>query len=475
MGRLITRLCIVSLLPLILYTTIPILSLGMPVENSTTDSSISQPNITLFRRQYGNANAAGDLYGLGLRVGAYLQVFGMLLSCVRSENRSRAGIFLVSSSVCLSLFFAVTIIVAHYAISPCEAWLILSLTAAYGVPRFCAVNETDKPKAGIATVCCLVSLFWQQILYFWFWTTLCRQLPLLGTANQVWFFGRVDVSGWFRIFMLVATCLDSIMTAASIAPYLNLIAIRFVYWTGAELEDSPLEREAKPSANLWDRTLFWAGKCVDSWRNKYLKYLNFGPYLVSLLFRLFRRCKRILTRRDHDAIIEAGSQKTITAVPDGPGAELQVVADASQILNDPDADLKALEAAQQALASASENLRAKADTLDKRADLLDRELRIWKLFMLFKGFAVLVLTIIGVEKIIEYNSLSATSDLSTPGQIIPFILGIITFIVGASHAIKPNLPTSPTSKTTSPIEWIHLAWEKVRVRRMSKVSIVQKD
>jgi len=474
MARLTTRLWIVSLLPLILYATVPI-SLGMPVENPATDSSISQTNITLFRRQYGNSNAAGDLYGLGLRVGAYLQVFGMLLSCVRSENRSRAGIFLVSSSVCLSLFFALTIIVAHHAISPCEAWLILSLTAAYGVPRFCAVNETDKPKAGIATVCCLVSLLWQQILYFWFWTTLCRQLPLLGTANQVWFFGRVDVSGWFRIFMLVATCLDSIMTAASIAPYLNLIAIRFVYWTGAELEDSPLEREAKPSANLWDRGLFWAGKCVDSWRNKYLKFINFGPYLISLLFGLFRKCKRILTTRDHDAIIEAGSQKNMKAVPDGPRAELQVLADAWQILNDPGADLKTLEAAKQALALEAEDVRARRHALDKTTDLLNRELGIWKLFMLFKGFSVLVLTIIGVEKIIEYNSLSATSDLSMPGQIIPFILGIITFIVGASHALKPNLPTSPTSNTTSPIEWIHLAWQKVRARQMSKVSIIQKD
>jgi len=62
------------------------------------------------------------------------------------------------------------------------------------------------------------------------------------------------------------------------------------------------------------------------------------------------------------------------------------------------------------------------------------------------GFIVLVLTIAGIEKIIEYNSLSPTSDLAQPGQIIPLILGIITFIVGASHAIKPK-PGKPDSSS----------------------------
>jgi len=67
------------------------------------------------------------------------------------------------------------------------------------------------------------------------------------------------------------------------------------------------------------------------------------------------------------------------------------------------------------------------------------------------GFVVLTLTIAGVEKIIGYNSLSPTTDLSQPGQIIPLILGIITFLVGAAQAIKPAFKCSgdaPPETTT---------------------------
>lgn len=53
---------------------------------------------------------------------------------------------------------------------------------------------------------------------------------------------------------------------------------------------------------------------------------------------------------------------------------------------------------------------------------------------------ILVLTIAGVEKIIGYNDLSPQNDLSQPGQLIPFVLGIITVIEGLSSAWKPEPP-----------------------------------
>lgn len=45
---------------------------------------------------------------------------------------------------------------------------------------------------------------------------------------------------------------------------------------------------------------------------------------------------------------------------------------------------------------------------------------------------------IGIEKIIEYNSLAAASDLREADQIIPFTIGIITFVVGISDVAKPR-------------------------------------
>jgi hypothetical protein len=58
------------------------------------------------------------------------------------------------------------------------------------------------------------------------------------------------------------------------------------------------------------------------------------------------------------------------------------------------------------------------------------------------GLVILVLTIAGVEKVIDYNNLAPQNDLSRPGQIIPFVLGIITVIEGAASACIPK-PLGP--------------------------------
>ena len=158
------------------------------------------------RRQNGNPNAAGDLYGIGIRVGAYLQVLGMLLSCFRNHKNSRVGMKLISSAVCVSLLSSMTVLVSNQNISPCEAWLILSLINAYGTPRSAAINHACNEKGGIAMLFAGISVVWQGVFFMWFFVTLVHKLPLLGTNNQVWFFTAVDILGWFRILMLVYSC-----------------------------------------------------------------------------------------------------------------------------------------------------------------------------------------------------------------------------------------------------------------------------
>ena|SRR5438046_2937073 len=158
------------------------------------------------RRQNGNPDAGADLYGLGLRVGAYLQVFGMLLTCLRSHKRSRIGIKLLSASVCVALLSCWTVLVCRQSISPCEAWLVLSLTHAYGTPRAAAINDSGRRKGGIEILFCAISVIWQEVLSVWFFATLYRNLPLLKTNNRVWFFTAVDIAGWFRVMMLVYSC-----------------------------------------------------------------------------------------------------------------------------------------------------------------------------------------------------------------------------------------------------------------------------
>jgi hypothetical protein len=66
------------------------------------------------------------------------------------------------------------------------------------------------------------------------------------------------------------------------------------------------------------------------------------------------------------------------------------------------------------------------------------------------GSIILVLTIVGVEEIISYNDLSPQNDLSQPGQMIPFILGIITLIEGLASSCKPEPPPHPAMAHTDP-------------------------
>jgi len=63
---------------------------------------------------------------------------------------------------------------------------------------------------------------------------------------------------------------------------------------------------------------------------------------------------------------------------------------------------------------------------------------------------VLVLTIAGVEKIIEYNNLAPQTDLSQPGQIIPFVLGIVAMLEGIGNAFMPIALESRQETLDSP-------------------------
>jgi hypothetical protein len=77
-------------------------------------------------------------------------------------------------------------------------------------------------------------------------------------------------------------------------------------------------------------------------------------------------------------------------------------------------------------------------TLEEQDERWDRFQNRTQKFWSAWGIFILVLTILGVEKTIEYNELSPRNDLSQPGQMIPFVLGIITIIEGMANACMPT-------------------------------------
>lgn len=330
------------------------------------------------RRQNGNPDAASDLYGLGIRISAYLQVSGMLLSCLRSHHGSRVGIKLLSAAVCVSLLASLTSLVSQKSISPCETWLVLSLINAYGTARSAAINETGKKTGGIAFLFTAVSVIWQDILFLWFFATLYAELPTLHTANLVWLFAPLDIAGGFRIVLLIYSCLCALMLPFQIASYLKLGATRFRAWTQGKQEKDEIS-ENHFSAEQEPRS----PRLETLWSGSLRKVSDWFMRLQSL--SLLVKC-------------HAWTDKFWNALHG-------ITADT---------------------------------TPSERAHKLQKGDRWIRLGRCFLGLSLLALTIAGVEKIIEYNGLAPTSDLSKPGQLIPLVLGIITFMEGSAKACMPN-------------------------------------
>src|SRR6202035_3203949 len=82
----------------------------------------------------GNESASSDLYGLGIRLGSYLQVLGMLFSCIHPKKNCGAGIKLSASAVVIAILTSWTVLVRNREISPCEAWIVLQLATVFMSP-----------------------------------------------------------------------------------------------------------------------------------------------------------------------------------------------------------------------------------------------------------------------------------------------------------------------------------------------------
>jgi hypothetical protein len=307
--RLRVHLGFLVLFCLIIFAVLP--AVGLPLARSPP----GHPAIVV--RQTGNPVAAGDLYGLAIRIGTYLQVLGMLLSCARSNATSGVGIKLSASIIIIALLSSWTVLVRGQEISPCETWLVITLTASFTVPLGMALfNRHTIIGEGIGIFFVVISLLWLGISTTRFWANLYLELPISGTHNLVFFFTAVDVTGWFRIVMFVVCALSCVVHIAwGLWAFVPMIWVAIKAW---------LEGKTEGEAEISEQPCF----------------RKYAPWL--------RRCQFTL------------------------------------------------------------------------------------------GAFAWILTIVGAEKIIEYNHLVPNSDLSQPGQAIPLIVGSIIALDGFSTVFRPK-------------------------------------
>jgi len=89
----------------------------------------SSEKILNCRDAVGSPVAGNELYGIGIRIGLYLQSLGMLLACARLTQKSGAGFKLASAANMIAILAALTRLLSLKALSPCEAWLVLLLVS----------------------------------------------------------------------------------------------------------------------------------------------------------------------------------------------------------------------------------------------------------------------------------------------------------------------------------------------------------
>ena len=171
-----------------------------------------------------------DIYGLGIRIGFYVQFLAVWLSHLFVLSEAKA-----SRSVNLVYIFAVFIGLVWLSHDPtkCHAVEAFMLNMLFVVAWRVGVIET--PRFGrkywrVSPVNLLVQDFMFIALlaytawYFWLGLDLMKKTPC---GTYVFFFAKVDLFGWYRVFLKCVIVLDAILTPFLIASHLILA---WVYW-----------------------------------------------------------------------------------------------------------------------------------------------------------------------------------------------------------------------------------------------------
>jgi hypothetical protein len=132
----------------------------------------------------GDARAASDIYGTGVRTGIYLQFFGLLISAAAGKGR---GTKMTCASLAAGLLISWTRLVETDEISPAESIVVLYLLNAILFPAMTSfLCQNAWIGEAFAMGCVLCINLWTVIANLWFWAALWNSLPALGTPGVTW-------------------------------------------------------------------------------------------------------------------------------------------------------------------------------------------------------------------------------------------------------------------------------------------------
>jgi hypothetical protein len=169
----------------------------------------------------GNSVSAMDIYGLGVRIGFYLQSVAITIMTFRQlRNLIRSTVYddevderdephsdtpvIAFAIVILAVLINLTQI-SHRQISPAEVLVVLNILNTITIVNLglLALGVGDFRGNGIGYLLNLSCSAWLQVLVLWFWVKGRTVLPLLDTSNHTWFLGgcaSTDGSGSSQLF-----------------------------------------------------------------------------------------------------------------------------------------------------------------------------------------------------------------------------------------------------------------------------------
>jgi hypothetical protein len=176
-----------------------------------------ESNITSQENQsgIGSEDAAQDLYGLGIRVGFYLQALSMILYLYGDKTNYGKGLKVASGSITMSILASWFIYAAHARFSPSEAIVVLLILMSLSFP---AKITLLNPRTIVGETIGLATLLLTEIgtcaALLWTFGALIENLPRLGTANVL--YSTISLSGWFR-WLALAYCILDALTSVRLA------------------------------------------------------------------------------------------------------------------------------------------------------------------------------------------------------------------------------------------------------------------
>jgi hypothetical protein len=202
----------------------------------------------------GNATAAQDLYGLGVRLGFYLQALAMILYLYGTEKNYGKGLKVASGSITVSILASWYSFAARQEFSASEAIIVILTPMTLLIT---AKHTLLNPRTILGELIGLTTLMLTELAtcgaLLWLFATLVHTLPRLGTPNVVFFFARVSLTGWFRYVALAYCIVDATTSLRVIYRIFRLIMMTWVCYADGRSGFTEDETQRVTKMVMWDK------------------------------------------------------------------------------------------------------------------------------------------------------------------------------------------------------------------------------